>query len=118
VRRFDVERVGDRVFVDGVAGSATFRELPRHPGGEVELAPGSLVAPMPGIVLRVNVAVGDTVAAQDELLVLEAMKMEHRITAPVAGTVAAIHVAGGDNVAAGTPLIVLTAEEESGESDG
>ena len=118
VRRFDVERAGDTVFVDGVAGNAAFRELPRHPGGEVELAPGSLVAPMPGIVLRVNVAVGDAVAAKDELLVLEAMKMEHRITAPVAGTVAAVHVAAGDNVAAGTPLIVLAAEEGSGENDG
>ena len=118
VRRFDVERAGDTVFVDGVAGNAAFRELPRHPGGEVELAPGSLVAPMPGIVLRVNVAVGDVVAAKDELLVLEAMKMEHRITAPVAGTVAAVHVAAGDNVAAGTPLIVLAAEEGSGENDG
>jgi propionyl-CoA carboxylase alpha chain len=118
VRRFDVARVDEQVFVDGVLGSAAFRELPRHPSGELELAPGSLVAPMPGIVLRVNVAVGDTVAAKDELLVLEAMKMEHRITAPVAGTVATIHVAAGDNVAAGTPLIVLAVEEASGESDG
>ena len=118
VRRFDVERAGDRIFVDGVSGGAAFRELPRHPSGEVELAPGSLVAPMPGIVLRVNVTVGDTVAAKDELLVLEAMKMEHRITAPVAGTVSAIHVAAGDNVAAGTPLIVLVAEGASGENDG
>jgi biotin carboxyl carrier protein len=73
---------------------------------------------MPGIVLRINVAVGDSVAAKDELLVLEAMKMEHRITAPVAGTVATIHVAAGDNVAAGTPLIVLAVDEASGESDG
>ena len=118
VRRFVVERDADVVFVDGASGSAAFRELPRHPGGEIELAPGSLVAPMPGIVLRVNVAVGDVVAAQDELLVLEAMKMEHRITAPVAGTVSAVVVAAGDNVAAGTPLIVLAAEEGSGESDG
>jgi acetyl/propionyl-CoA carboxylase alpha subunit len=118
VRRFAIARAGDRVFVDGVLGSAEFRELPRHPSGELELAPGSLVAPMPGIVLRVNVAVGDPVAAKDELLVLEAMKMEHRITAPVAGTVATIHVAAGDNVAAGTPLIVLAVDEASGESDG
>ena len=118
VRRFVVERDADVVFVDGASGSAAFRELPRHPGGEIELAPGSLVAPMPGIVLRVNVAVGDVVAAQDELLVLEAMKMEHRITAPVAGTVSAVVVAAGDNVAAGTPLIVLAADEGSGESDG
>jgi len=111
VRRFAVERFGEQVFVDGALGSVCFRELPRHPSGEVELAPGSLVAPMPGIVLRVHVAVGDSVALNDELLVLEAMKMEHRISAPVAGTVASIHVAAGDSVAAGTPLIVLAAEE-------
>ncbi|MBY0276677.1 ATP-grasp domain-containing protein [Candidatus Binatia bacterium] len=117
VRRFAIERRGEQLYVDSVDARAALRELPRHPSGEIELAPGALVAPMPGIVLRVAVAVGDTVAAKDELLVLEAMKMEHRITAPVAGTVATVHVGAGDSVAAGTLLIVLSAENGSGESD-
>jgi len=117
LRRFSVHRVGDVSYVDGPLGSAAFRELPRHPSPESMLAAGSLVAPMPGIVQRVRVAVGDRVAARDELLVLEAMKMEHRILAPAAGTVAAVHVAPGETVTAGALLVVLTEDEPSGEND-
>ena len=106
---------GDVAYVDGPLGSSIFRELARHPSGEAELAAGSLVAPMPGIVLRVQVAVGDRVAARDELLVLEAMKMEHRIVAPAAGTIEAVHVVPGASVTAGEVLVVITPEESTGE---
>ena len=116
LRRFVVHRVGDVAWVDSVLGSSRFEELPRHPSAEAALAVGSLVAPMPGIVQRVSVKLGDRVAARDELLVLEAMKMEHRIVATKAGTVAALHVAAGDSVAAGALLVVIVDEETSGES--
>jgi len=116
LRRFSVQRTPDATYVDGPLGSSAFRERPRHPSPEAALAAGSLVAPMPGIVLRVQVAPGDLVAARDELLVLEAMKMEHRIVAPRAGTVAAVHVAAGETVAAGALLVVL-ADDDSGEND-
>jgi len=115
-RSFSVHRVGDVAFVDGPLGSSSFTELPRHPSGEAALVAGSLVAPMPGIVLRVCVAVGDAVAARAELLVLEAMKMEHRILAPAAGTVTALHVAPGDNVAAGALLVVIADGDTAGEN--
>ncbi|MEX1264658.1 MAG: biotin carboxylase N-terminal domain-containing protein [Actinomycetota bacterium] len=72
-----------------------------------ELAPpgGSLVAPMPASVLRVEVAVGDTVAAGQVVALLEAMKIQVQIVAPAAGSVNAVHVVAGDVVARGEVLI-------------
>ncbi len=83
---------------------------------------GSLTAPMPGKVLEVHVAVGQMVMAGDALLVLEAMKMEHRIEAPADGLVTAVHHAEGAQVDAGAVLIemaVATSEEapEEGSED-
>jgi acetyl-CoA/propionyl-CoA carboxylase biotin carboxyl carrier protein len=74
---------------------------------------GSLAAPMPGTVLLVNVANGDTVAEGDVLLVLESMKMELSITAPNAGTVEGLDLKVGDRVALKQPLVAVTAGEES-----
>ncbi|HEY4096110.1 MAG TPA: biotin carboxylase N-terminal domain-containing protein [Baekduia sp.] len=73
---------------------------------------GSLEAPMPGTVLLVHVADGDTVAAGDVLVVLESMKMELSIAAPHAGTVAGLDLAVGDRVALRQPLVAVIAEDE------
>jgi propionyl-CoA carboxylase alpha chain len=62
---------------------------------------------MPGIVVRVLVEAGQRVEAGQELVVLEAMKMEHRICAPDAGLVTEVRVAVGQTVAAGMALVVL-----------
>jgi biotin carboxyl carrier protein len=62
---------------------------------------------MPGTVIRVEVAPGDTVEARRPLVVLEAMKMEIPVHSPFEGTVTAVHVAVGDRVAGGTPLVEL-----------
>jgi acetyl/propionyl-CoA carboxylase alpha subunit len=70
---------------------------------------GNVTAPMPGKIVRVAVKPGDTVMMHDLLIVLEAMKMEHRIDAPLAGTVGALHVAPGDLVAAGAALVTIGA---------
>ena len=66
-----------------------------------------VVAPMPGRVLALDVQLGQQVGIGDRLLVLEAMKMEHRLVARLAGTVAAVHVAEGDQVADGTLLVEI-----------
>ncbi|MBU5668723.1 biotin/lipoyl-binding protein [Peptoniphilus sp. MSJ-1] len=58
---------------------------------------GEVTAPMPGTVLRVNVNDGDTVAAGDVILILEAMKMENEIVAPAGGTVS-LKVKAGETV--------------------
>jgi 3-methylcrotonyl-CoA carboxylase alpha subunit len=70
---------------------------------------GRIVAPMPGKIVKIAVQDGSTVETHDLLIVLEAMKMEHRIEAPGAGTVEAIHVREGEIVPADTVLIELTA---------
>ena len=70
---------------------------------------GSVSAPMPGKIISVAVQAGSSVALHDLLVVLEAMKMEHRIEAPIAGTVSALHVAPGDVVAAGAHLVTIGA---------
>lgn len=67
----------------------------------------SVEAPMQGVIVNIVVSVGDQVAAGDELIILEAMKMENAIVAPVAGKVANIHVSKGENVDNGKVLITL-----------
>ena len=67
---------------------------------------------MPGTVVAVSVATGDTVAAGQELAVVEAMKMEHPVTAAVAGVVT-VHVAEGDPVAAQALIAVVEPAENA-----
>jgi biotin carboxyl carrier protein len=67
-------------------------------------AAGSLEAPMPGKVTAVKVRAGDSVEKGDEILVVEAMKMENAIRAPKAGRVKLVNVAVGDTVAPGAVL--------------
>ncbi len=74
---------------------------------------GGLEAPMPGRVSAVKVRVGQRVARGDELIVVEAMKMENALRAPRAGIVRALHAGAGDMVAPGRALVEL---DEAGES--
>jgi propionyl-CoA carboxylase alpha chain len=110
-RRYAVQRAGERVFVDSALGASELRALPRFAEPELELASGSLVAPMPGLVKQVLVAVGDRVAQGAALLVLEAMKMEQVIRAPRAGRVTAVSARAGQQVEAGLVLAVIDAGE-------
>jgi 3-methylcrotonyl-CoA carboxylase alpha subunit len=125
----DGERV--RVFADRTAGGWRLRgdleadvpfEGPALEPNSIAVAPppsaiarragaargsGSVSAPMPGKIASVAVRPDSTVAIGDLLVVLEAMKMEHRIEAPIDGTVSAVHVAAGDVVAAGAALVAI-----------
>ena len=72
------------------------------------LAAGDVVkSPMPGNVLKINVAVGQKVGEGDVLLILEAMKMENEIVSTRSGTVAQIVVGKGAVVETGSPLVVI-----------
>lgn len=104
-RSFDIARYGDRVHVN----ATTLTALPRFPDPTARHAPGSLLAPMPGTVVRVaeGVTEGATVEAGRPLLWLEAMKMEHRITAPATGTLTALNAEPGRRVEVGTLLAVV-----------
>ncbi|HEV3152676.1 MAG TPA: acetyl-CoA carboxylase biotin carboxylase subunit [Candidatus Baltobacteraceae bacterium] len=92
---------GVAVFEDGgswhfeFAAPPSTHALGSHAGAG---ASGRVAAPMPGKIVKVAVKEGDAVQTHDLLLVLEAMKMEHRIEAPSDGTVQAVHVREGDIV--------------------
>ena len=104
-----------RVSLDGTVvrgtGRTAFRlaEPPSlHAGVAASAAgSGSVSAPMPGKIVKIAVREGDRVRERALLVVLEAMKMEHRIEAPGDGTVGAIHVREGDIVAGAAPLVDL-----------
>jgi len=101
---FDVARYGDDVFVDSPLGSVKLTVAPRFPDPDSAVAQGSLLAPMPGSVLRVGAAVGDHVKAGQPLIWLEAMKMEHTITAPTKGVLTELNVGAGQQVDVGAVL--------------
>ncbi len=66
-----------------------------------------LLSPMPGVIVGINVNVGDTVTKNQGVMVLEAMKMENEISIPVAGKVLAINVTKGASVNTGDLLLVV-----------
>ncbi|WP_273734654.1 biotin carboxylase N-terminal domain-containing protein [Mycolicibacterium septicum] len=112
-RAFDVARYGDQVFVDSPLGPVQLTALPRFPDPDDAVAHGSLLAPMPGSVVRVGAAVGDTVTAGQPLIWLEAMKMEHTIAAPEDGVLAELNVAAGQQVEVGA--VLARVENSEGE---
>lgn len=114
-RPFEVARYGDRVFVDSPSGPVRLVAVPRFGDPDAGVAHGSLLAPMPGSVLRVGAAVGDPVTAGQPLLWLEAMKMEHTVTAPADGVLTELNVEAGQQVDVGFVLARVQAPAE-GES--
>ena len=93
-----------------VVSTALINELVANPDRNIAaaLAAGEVVkAPMPGVVLKVQVQQGQAVKAGQVLIILEAMKMENEIVAPKDGTVAQIVAAKGATVESGAPLVVL-----------
>jgi propionyl-CoA carboxylase alpha chain len=106
-RRYAVSRLGATTWVDSALGATTLVEQERYPEPGSGLVEGALTAPMPGTVVRVDVAPGDRVVAGQALVVLEAMKMEHAVRATGAGQVAEIGVRAGQQVDAGALLVVV-----------
>ncbi len=114
---FDVARYGAEVFVDSALGTARLTSLPRFPDPDAAVAHGSLLAPMPGSVVRVGAAAGDTVTAGQPLIWLEAMKMEHTIAAPGDGVLAELNVQAGQQVEVGTVLARIQGPESGTEKE-
>jgi propionyl-CoA carboxylase alpha chain len=115
VRRvIGVQAAGGAYYVDSALGHSVLTEVDRFPDPSAAAQAGSLLAPMPGTVVRVEVAVGDHVPVGAVILAIEAMKMEHAIRAPAAGVVAGLPVEVGAQVDSGSVLAVL---EDEGEAD-
>jgi biotin carboxyl carrier protein len=95
--RFEVEALDER--------SRVIRELSSEGGGVT--GPVPLTAPMPGLVVRVAVQVGDIVEAGQGLVIIEAMKMENELRARAGGTVKRVLVEPGMAVEKGTTLVEL-----------
>jgi 3-methylcrotonyl-CoA carboxylase alpha subunit len=111
--RVDLARNGRERFV--AVGGEVYTFIPESGGASAHrvaaVAQPEICAPMPGKVLQVLVRPGNHVEAGDGLLILEAMKMESRLTAEAAATVAAVHVSAGDMVEGGQVLVVLAFDE-------
>jgi pyruvate carboxylase subunit B len=94
---YDVEALDER--------TRTIRDLTAAAAGPT--GPVPLLAPMPGLVVRVQVKAGDTVEAGQGLIVMEAMKMENELRAHAAGVVKTVRVAPGDAVEKGAVLVEM-----------
>jgi len=114
-RAYDIARYDDDVYVDSARGSVRLRLVPRFVDPATQRAAGSLLAPMPGSVARLAVAVGDRVSAGQPVLWLEAMKMQHRIDAPADGVVTDLPVREGQQIDVGAVLAVV---EEKAVEEG
>ena len=110
----EVHRVGATVFVDGATCGSVLHEVERFPLPDAGVSAGSLLAPMPGAVVRVLVEPGQHVSSGEALVVLEAMKMEHRVNSPADGTVAEVRVTVGDQVESGQVLVVVDEDGADG----
>jgi propionyl-CoA carboxylase alpha chain len=98
---------GVTVHTHGAAGAVTYRLLPRFVVPDASDLGGGPVCPLPGTVIAVHVAAGDRVVDGQLLIVVEAMKMEHKIVASGDGLVAEVRFAVGDRVDQGDLLVVL-----------
>jgi multidrug efflux pump subunit AcrA (membrane-fusion protein) len=116
-RDISVHRVGDVFYLDSSLGASALTERPRFPDRAVAAAPGSLLAPMPGTVLRIGAAPGQAVQAGTPVVVLEAMKMEHTVSAPHDGVLAELLVTAGQQVDTGTVLAVVAEAGDPEHSD-
>ena len=95
--------------VVGTAAPAAAKASPRRGGGGSVAGAGSgaVVVPMQGTIVKVSVAVGDTVEVGQTVVILEAMKMENAVNADKAGVVKEVKVAAGDGVSAGDVVVVI-----------
>ncbi len=108
-----IEGSEDRWWVHSLSGIHDLQWInPLPAGGRTKTAEGSLHAPMPGQIRAVYVNVGQQVENGAVLMIVEAMKMEHRIRAPYAGEVKALHYTVGQSVQADAVLLELTAKPD------
>ncbi len=95
---FWVERTDNYVFSSGGGSTQRFEVAASRGSGRHQASSGTILSPMPGRIIAVDVAAGDPVTKGQKLLTLEAMKMEHSLTAPFDGVVAELNAQTGAQV--------------------
>jgi len=115
-KRFAVSMFVPESQLAPTAGAPAAKPRPKRggsgAGGAGAAGSGKIAVPMQGTIVKVNVEVGQTVAAGDAVVVLEAMKMENNVAADVDGTVTAVNVEPGQSVSAGEVVVVIEAAGE------
>jgi biotin carboxyl carrier protein len=104
---YQTARYGDDRYVHSENGPAHLIAVPRFLETDSDEDVGSLHAPMPGRVIRVEVAVADHVVEGQVMVVIEAMKMEHTLRSPHNGTVVDVRHLAGDQIDADAVLVVV-----------
>ena len=117
-RLIAIARAGDTRYADSALGATTLVEQPRFPETGQQATAGSLLAPMPGTVVRVEVRPGEPVRTGQVLVVLEAMKMEHPVRAPHDGALVRLNVSAGQAVDMGTVLAVVDTDSPADSAGG
>jgi propionyl-CoA carboxylase alpha chain len=112
---YSVTRSGDDLYLTGAGGTSALVVVPRFDVPGSDAPTGSLIAPMPGVVIDLRVAVGDPVSIGQTLVVLEAMKMEHHIKAGIDGVVSEVHVDNGLQLENGALLLVIEPLGDGGD---
>lgn len=113
IKDLGIEKVSEVKFAPSAAAAVqqeTISAAPQAatPSGSASAGGGATItAPLPGLILNSLVKAGDSVKKGQNLMVMEAMKMENEIEAPSDGVVKEVHVKNGDNVAEGDILITL-----------
>ena len=112
-RDLDVEVNGKRFSVSmwvpdiDPAGGVRSRRRSARTGGSASRGTGEIAVPMQGTIVKLLVAVGDTVEVGDPVVVLEAMKMENNVATDRAGTITEVRVSEGDSVGGGDVVVVV-----------
>ena len=107
---FEVEMQGSSLVEEDLPTQVADETAAPAPAAPAAGAPGAgapVKAPLPGVVAKILVSVGQTVKKGETVLVLEAMKMENNITAEADGKITGICVAAGDSVMEGTTLVTI-----------
>jgi len=118
---YEVELEGEGTTWKATVGGQTFdiempevavAAKPRRSGGRKKKKSGTVSANIPGKVVTVEVAVGQTVAEGQVILILEAMKMQNEIQAPISGKVTSVNCEEGQSIEANVPLVVIEPTEK------
>ena len=107
----EVNKVPYEVAISEITGdhpAPAPKQIPQEPVRESKAGAESIVSPMPGTILKVNAAAGQTVRSGEVLMILEAMKMENEIMAPRDCTVVSVDVQAGAAVETGTLLCSIS----------